>query len=232
MEQDLERLFYQVIDQLSGLTSSENLSQESALVKPSCPRDLDTNGFIIPLGVSNHHIHLSQADADLLFGEGYVFQKLKDLSQPGQFAFQECVTIAGPKGVIDKVRILGPVRGESQVEITATDGFKLGINAPLRLSGDLAATPSCTVIGPAGSVQLKQGCIIAKRHIHMTPEDAKCFGVVDKEEVALELPGERGGILKNVTIRVKETFALECHLDTEEANALGVTGKDKLRLMK
>ncbi|WP_373273856.1 phosphate propanoyltransferase [Streptococcus sp. B01] len=192
----------------------------------------DNRDFAIPLGVSNHHVHLSQADADILFGACYHFKKLKDLSQPGQYALEECVMIVGPKGVIEKVRILGPVRKETQVELTRTDCFKIGVKAPLRLSGEIDNTPGCTIIGPAGSVQLEKGCIVAKRHIHMSPADAKRFGVENHQRVSLELPGERGGIIQHVIIRVKDSFSLECHLDTEEANALGVTGKSKVRLVK
>ncbi|KHD45973.1 phosphate propanoyltransferase [Streptococcus hongkongensis] len=233
MDEDLESLFYKVIDQLGGSASSDAKPLgDTSIVTTHDLQQVDRDGYSIPLGVSNHHIHLSQNDADYLFGKGYPFQKLKDLSQPGQYALQECVTLAGPKGVIEKVRILGPVRDETQVEITATDCFKLGVKAPLRLSGDIENTPGCTVIGPTGSIQLEKGCIVAKRHIHMSPEDAKNYGVTNNQEVSLELPGDRGGLLKNVTVRVKNTFSLECHLDTEEANAMGVTGKDRLRLIK
>ncbi|MCP1639176.1 propanediol utilization protein [Streptococcus gallinaceus] len=226
--EELEDLFYRVIDHLGG----QPVEVEEAKPLVVQPTRLDVEDFVIPLGVSNHHIHLSQADADTLFGTGYEFQKLKDLSQTGQFAVQECVFVAGPKGILEKVRILGPVRSHSQVELTVSDCFKLGIKAPLRLSGDLAGSPGCTLIGPKGSVQLTKGCIVAKRHIHMSPLDAREFGVQDGQEVSLECSGERGGILKNVTIRVHESFNLECHLDTEEANALGVSAKNKLKLIK
>lgn len=232
MEEDLETLFYKVIDQLSGSDSDNDKISCQTLGGQTSSKTNDSTGYSIPLGVSNHHIHLSQSDADILFGKEYIFQKLKDLSQPGQYALKESVTLAGPKGVIEKVRILGPVRDETQVEISATDCFKLGVKAPLRLSGDIANTPGCTVIGPAGSVQLKRGCIVAKRHIHMSPDDANIYGVEDNQVVSLEIPGERGGILNNVIIRIKNSFRLECHLDTEEANAFGVTGKDKLKLIK
>ncbi|MGT2935527.1 phosphate propanoyltransferase [Streptococcus castoreus] len=226
--EELEDLFYRVIDQLGGRAVAV---EEVKSLAPQ-PTKLDVEDFVIPLGVSNHHIHLSQTDADTLFGPGYEFQKLKDLSQTGQFAVQECLFVAGPKGILEKVRILGPVRSHSQVELTVSDCFKLGIKAPLRLSGDLVGSPGCTLIGPKGSVQLTKGCIVAKRHIHMSPLDAREFGVRDGQEVSLECLGERGGILKNVTIRVHESFSLECHLDTEEANTLGVSAKNKLKLIK
>ncbi|MGT2753966.1 phosphate propanoyltransferase [Streptococcus ovis] len=236
--EELEELFYRVIDQLGSESTQppvvvpHTASNQPAVASITSQKKLDVDGFAIPLGVSNRHIHLSQADADVLFGPGYEFQKLKDLSQIGQFAMRECLFVAGPKGVIEKVRILGPVRSQTQVEILASDCFKLGIDAPLRLSGDLAGSPGCTLIGPKGSVQLTKGCIVAKRHIHMSPVDAQEFGVVDNQVVSLECPGERGGILNNVTIRVHETFTLECHLDTEEANALGISAKNKLKLIK
>lgn len=225
--EELEELFYRVVNQLGEQSSATAPIRSKISQMP-----LNISDYVIPIGVSNHHIHLSQADADILFGSDYEFQKLKDLSQTGQYAMQECLLVAGPKGVLEKVRILGPVRSQSQVELTTSDCFKLGIKAPLRLSGDLAGSPGCTLIGPKGSVQLTKGCIVAKRHIHMSPVDAKAFGVIDGQEVSLECPGERGGILQNVTIRVHESFTLECHLDTEEANALGVSAKNKLKLLK
>ena len=133
----------------------------------------------IPVGVSNRHVHLSQGDLDALFGAGYELTKMKDLSQPGQYACKETVTVCGPKGAIEKVRILGPVRGKTQVEILAGDCFKLGVKAPARLSGDLDGTPGVTLVGPKGSVQTKSGLMAAQRHIHMLPEDAARFGVHD-----------------------------------------------------
>lgn len=225
--EELEELFYRVIDHLGGQPSPSE--SDVAPIKPVQTRADD---FVIPIGVSNRHIHLSQEDADVLFGPGYTFQKLKDLSQTGQYALQECLLVAGPKGVLEKVRILGPVRNMSQVELSVSDCYKTGIDAPLRLSGDITGTPGCTLVGPKGSVQLSKGCIVAKRHIHMSPVDAQTFGVTDGQEVALECPGNRGGILSNVTIRVHESFRLECHLDTEEANALGISAKNKLKLIK
>lgn len=176
----------------------------------------------VPVGISNRHIHLSQADLDQLFGAGHQLTKLKDLSQPGQFACKETVMIAGPKGAIEKVRILGPVRPHTQIEILASDQFKLGTKAPVRLSGHLDGTPGITVIGPNSSVQTPDGLIIAQRHIHMLPAQAIEFGVHDGETVALEVEGLRGGLLNNVIIRAKANSGLECHIDTEEANALGV----------
>lgn len=178
----------------------------------------------VPVGISNRHIHLSQADLDQLFGAGYQLTPMKELSQPGQFACKETVTICGPKGAIEKVRVLGPARKETQIEIVAGDCFKLGVKAPAKLSGDLAGTPGITVVGPRGSVQTAQGLIVAQRHIHMAPADAQAYGVQDGQIVKIRVGGLRGGIYDNVAIRVTTSSKLECHLDTEEANAMGVAG--------
>lgn len=186
----------------------------------------------IPVGVSNRHIHLSQADLDVLFGPGYQLTPIKDLSQPGQFACKETVTICGPKGAIEKIRVLGPVRSKSQIEILTGDGFKLGAKAPARLSGDLTGTPGITIIGPKGSVQTNEGLIVAQRHIHMTPQDATAHGVHDGDVVSIEIEGSRGGIFHNVAIRANDTSALECHLDTEEANAMDINSSTTIKIVK
>lgn len=186
----------------------------------------------IPVGVSNRHVHLSQEDLDTLFGKGYELTNMKELSQPGQYACKEMVTVCGPKGAIEKVRILGPVRKQTQVEILAADCFKLGRNTTPKMSGELAGTPGITLVGPKGTVETKEGLIIAQRHIHMSPADALKFGVHDGETVKIETEGIRGGIFNNVAIRVTETSALECHLDTEEANAMGLSGSSKITIVK
>lgn len=185
-------------------------------------KETTPNSNTIPVGISNRHIHLAQKDVDKLFGQGYQLTKLKDLSQPGQYACKETLMICGPKGMIDNVRILGPVRKQTQVEILQSDSFKVGVKAPLRLSGDLAGTAGITLIGPHGSVELTEGVVVAKRHIHMLPADAERLGVCDGEAVRIAFTGERGGTLNNVIIRAAENSGLECHIDTEEANALGV----------
>ncbi|EOL43420.1 phosphate propanoyltransferase [Enterococcus caccae] len=186
----------------------------------------------IPVGISNRHIHLSQKDVEKLFGYGYQLTKLKDLSQPGQFACKETVMVCGPKGAIEKVRILGPVRKQTQVEILQSDSFKLGVKAPLRLSGDLVGSGNVTLIGPKGSTEIIEGVVVAKRHIHMLPDEAIQFGVHDGESVTIEFSGERGGSLKNVIIRAVEHSGLECHIDTEEANALGITPNTEIVIKK
>lgn len=186
----------------------------------------------IPVGISNRHIHLSQADLETLFGVGYQLTKIKDLSQPSQYACKETVTICGPKGAIENVRILGPVRSETQVEILRSDCFKLGIIAPVRMSGDLQGTPGVTIIGPKGSVILSKGVIIAQRHIHMTLEDAKRFGVTDGEQVTIQIGGFRGGTYSNVAIRANNNSALEFHVDLEEANAMLLESTSRITIVK
>ena len=193
-------------------------------VQEASKENVASNATGVPVGISNRHIHLSQADLDQLFGAGYQLTPMKELSQPGQFACKETVTICGPKGAIEKVRVLGPVRKETQIEIVAGDCFKLGVKAPAKLSGDLAGTPGITVVGPKGSVQTAQGLIVAQRHIHMAPADAQAYGVQDGQIVKIRVGGLRGGIYDNVAIRVTTSSKLECHLDTEEANAMGVAG--------
>ena len=196
------------------------------------PAEVKEDTYEIPVGVSNRHIHLSQEDVNRLFGEGYQMAKAKDLSQPRQYACKETVTVCGPKGAIEKVRILGPVRSKTQVEILEGDCYKLGIVTTSRLSGDLQGTPGITIIGPKGSVQTNEGLIIAQRHIHMSSEDALRFGVQDGQIVSIKVQGSRGGIFNNVAVRANDESVLECHLDTEEANAMNVNSVKKIQLIK
>lgn len=180
----------------------------------------------IPVGVSNRHVHISQADLEVLFGPGYQLTKKNDLKQPGQYACNETVTIRGPKGQFEQVRILGPVRKESQIEISKTDSFRLGIRPQIRESGDLTGTPGLEMAGPQGTVILSRGAIIALRHIHMTPAQAQALGVKDKDIVEVETFGERHGIFGDVLIRVSEQFSLEMHVDVDEANACSLSNND------
>lgn len=142
------------------------------------------------------------------------------------------MTLCGPKGAIEKIRILGPARKESQVELLVSDNYKLGLNAPLRLSGEIKGSAPITVVGPKGSVYLEEGAIVARRHIHMMPEDARRFGVSDGETVSVRVNGERGGVMDNVIIRANNTSKLDFHIDTEEANALGLGSSDKITIIK
>lgn len=173
----------------------------------------------VPVGISNRHVHLSREHLEQLFGPGYELHPVKDLKQPGQYAAKEVVTIVGTKGIIDGVRVLGPIRTASQVEVSKTDCFKLGIEAPVRESGVLEGSPGCVLVGPKGMVALKQGVIIAARHIHMPAVLAKKIGMQDKEKVDVAIEGERELILRNVIVRVNKNFELELHVDTDEANA-------------
>ncbi len=182
---------------------------------------------LAPIGVSNRHVHIDRFDADVLFGKGYELTKMKDLKQYGQYAAEETVTIKGAKGQIEKVRILGPLRKETQVEISLTDGFKLGVNAPVKESGELNGTPGIEIIGPNGSVKKDKGVIAALRHIHMPPETAQLMGLCDKQIVSVEIGSSlRRSVLNNVLIRVSDQFSLEMHIDTDEANATGSSNND------
>jgi acetate kinase len=177
----------------------------------------------IPLSTSAHHVHLSQADFEALFGQGKSMTPKLPLSQPGQFAAQETVNLIGPKGRVDRVRILGPARKESQVEIARTEQFKLGIDAPLRDSGDIEGTPGITIEGEAGSIDVNKGVICAKRHIHMSPEEALSLGLRDKDVVMVKVKGLRELIFGDVLVRVHPDFRMDMHLDTDEANAAQIS---------
>ncbi|MCP4804591.1 MAG: acetate/propionate family kinase [Proteobacteria bacterium] len=184
----------------------------------------------IPIGISARHIHLTQESVEALFGPGHQLTPRNPLSQPGQFACEERLTVVGPKRRIEGVRILGPVRPANQIEVSRTDEFFLGVDAPVRNSGDVKNTPGVTLIGPAGQVTLSEGLICARRHIHMTPEDAAVFGVEDKDVVDVAIHSEgRDLVFGDVLVRVKASYALEMHIDTDEANAAeikrGASGK-------
>lgn len=186
-------------------------------------KESTSNGFMVPIGVSARHIHLTQEHVEVLFGEGYQLTKRKEL-MGGQFAANEQVTIVGLKlRAIENVRVLGPVRSKSQVEISATDAIKLGVRAPIRLSGDIEGSAPIAVVGPKGVIYLDEGCIIAKRHIHMAPKDAMAAGVRNGDIVSVKADNERGTVFNHVQIRVDESFTLEMHIDTDEANAAKIS---------
>ena len=189
------------------------------------------NGYVVPVGVSARHIHLTQEHVEALFGEGYELTHKKDLSQPGQFACEEMVEVVGPKGST-KMRVLGPVRPESQVEVSLADARGLGIAVPVRQSGDVEGTPGCKLVGPKGEVEMSRGVIVAARHIHMSLEDAEKFGVKDKDIVSVQTQGERALLFNNVLVRANAAFALEMHVDLEEGNAAGVKNGDLVELVK
>ena len=211
-EQQIKDLVNKVIDNINGKSESEG---------------------DIPVGISNRHIHLSREHVETLFGKGYELTKIKDLSQPGQYACKEQLTIIGPSmRPIEGVRVLGPERKSSQVEISRTDSFVLKVKPPVRESGKIEGSAPVTIIGPKGIVTLKEGCIIANRHIHMSEDEGKAFGVVDNQYVDVLMNGERKTMFYDVQIRVHKDFRLEMHIDTDDANAAGVGNGFKAKLIK
>ena len=185
----------------------------------------------IKAGISVRHLHVCAGDMEKLLGRGQKLTKVKDLSQKGQFAASQTVTLAGPKGSIENVRILGPERERTQVEICVSDLYELGLSAPVRDSGDTAGTPGIVIIGPKGAVQIKEGLICAKRHIHMTPEDAREFGLRDRDEVSVKTTGERSVIFQKTLVRVDVSYVLEFHIDTDEANCAGISNGDEVEIL-
>lgn len=185
-------------------------------------------GLFVELEASGRHVHVTKEQAQTLFGHGLTPQR--PLSQPGQYLAQERVTVVGPKGMFEHVAVLGPERKEGQVEVSLTDARTLGLEVPVRLSGDVAGTPGATLLGSNGQVKLSQGVIVAKRHIHLTPEDARHFGVRDKQEVRLRTLTDRPVVFDQVAIRVSPEFASFVHLDFDEANACGFRKGDLGRI--
>ncbi len=187
----------------------------------------------IPIGVSNRHIHLTKEDVETLFGKGYELEKIKDLKQPGQYACRETLTIVGPSmRPIEGVRVLGPVRSRSQVEISRTDSFQLKVKPPVRESGDLDGSAPITIIGPRGTVTLKEGCIIANRHIHMGLSDAARYGVIDGDYVTVDAFAGKRTRWYDVQVRVSDAFTLEMHVDTDDANAAGIGNGTLVSIVK
>lgn len=190
-------------------------------------------GYHIPVGVSNRHMHVTREALDVLFGKGHELTGIRNLSQPGEFASKETVTVIGPKmRGIENVRILGPIRSACQVELSMTDGVYLGLDLPIRISGDLEGSMPITVIGPKGVVHLKGAAIRAARHIHMTPRDANVYGLKTGDIVQVEVPGEAGVIFQNVHIRVSENYKLDFHIDTDEGNSARVKTGDLCRIVR
>jgi putative phosphotransacetylase len=187
----------------------------------------------VPVGVSNRHIHLTKEHLETLFGAGYELTPLKDLSQPGQYACKETLTIIGPSlRPIENVRVLGPLRSKSQVEISMTDSYVLKVKPPVRESGNIQGSAGIKIIGPKGIVELQEGCIIANRHIHMSPSDAAQFGVKDCDTVTVDVEGKRRTRWYDVQVRVHEDFRLEMHVDTDDANAAGIGNGFKVKVVK
>jgi propanediol utilization protein len=224
IEQIIREILAQGIDPIAGVGISS--------ADPQVCGTAGLDPFQTTVGVSNRHVHLSRTDMDRLFGPGAVLHRMKAMKQPGQFAAEETVALRGPKGTLSKVRVLGPLRGETQIEVSVADGYTLGISPPLRMSGRLEGTPGVEIIGPQGSVRKDRGVIVARRHIHMLPETAALLGLSNGETVDVEVPGERGGIMREVAVRVADAAAYEMHIDVEEANAFCLKNDDLVRIRK
>lgn len=187
---------------------------------------------MLPIALSNRHVHLTEEHIQILFGEGYGLSKMKDLSQPGQYACEEKVDVVGPKNTLKGLRILGPARKKTQIEISLADGFTLGVVPPVRDSSDLEGSPGAKLIGPKGEVEITEGVIAAARHIHMHTSDAEEYGVKDKDRVKVRVNGERGLVFENVLVRVNKDYALEMHVDIDEGNAAAVKNGDMVEIIK
>ena len=198
-----------------------NISQEQlvALVTQAVQAELQKRSRQVPVGISVRHIHLTRADVDKLFGYGYQLTPKKALSQPGQFACEECLDVIGPKGELKRVRILGPERSATQSELAQTDCRTIGVNAPVRSSGDTKGTPGVTLRGPLGELTVPEGVIVADRHLHMTPAQAAAFGLADGDRVQIRINGLKPGIMGGVLVRASNKCALDFHIDTDDGNA-------------
>ena len=177
--------------------------------------------YEVKVGLSNKHMHLKAEDIEKLFGKGHELTVFKDLVQPGQFACEEKVDVVGPKGTLKGIRVLGPARPETQVELAVTDARAIGIKPVVRESGKLDGTPGCKLVGPAGEAEIDYGVIVALRHVHLSPKQAEEAGLKDKDIVSLKISGERETIFNNVLVRSSEGHEKEVHLDTDEGNAAG-----------
>ncbi|HHT01811.1 MAG TPA: phosphate propanoyltransferase [Firmicutes bacterium] len=185
----------------------------------------------VKVGISNRHVHLTQEHVEVLFGAGHKLTPYRDLVQTGEFAAEETVVLVGPKGKLEKVRVLGPTRASSQVEISLTDGFVLGVRPPVRQSGDIAASPGIRMEGPQGALDLTEGVIAAMRHIHMSTADAQAMGLQDGDFVDVVANTERPAVFRKVLVRVRDSFILECHIDTDEANGAALCNGDELVIL-
>ncbi len=206
-------------------------SVQRAVTLAVCMRAAASGEYYVPAAASARHIHLSEKDVAVLFGDGYSLKPMRPLSQPGQFAAEEKVDIVGPRGSIKGVRVLGPARKETQIEVSVTDAIKLGFKQVVRMSG-AAETPGAKLAGPRGSVDLPQGVIIAARHMHISKEEAAAYGLKDGQIVSVKKGGTRETIFGNVVVRSGDGHSLEVHLDTDEANAALLTNGDLLEIIR
>lgn len=189
-------------------------------------------GYYVPAAISARHAHLCEKDIESLFGKGHILKKMRDLNQPGQYACEERLTLLGPKGSIHKIRVLGPARGATQVEISQTDCFAAGLPPVVRMSGDYSGTPGGTLVGPAGEVNLTQGVMVSARHLHLSEEEAGWFGLEAGDLVSAKCEGPRPVIFGNIAVRVGKGHSLELHIDTDEANAAAMTCGELFELIK
>lgn len=185
----------------------------------------------VPVGISARHIHVTEEHFKILFGSEANLHNKKDLKQPGQFASEETVSIASEKGKIDRVRVLGPLRSYTQVELSKTDAIKLGLTPPVRDSGKLEGSAPITIIGPKGTLPLKQGCILATRHIHISAKEAQNLGLIEEHPIKVKVNSEKGGILDNVHIKITQEAYFEIHLDTDDANAFLLNQNDEVEIL-
>ena len=226
--ENIEKTIADIVMQVIDSINAEDSKSSCAGCKSPCGSSCE-----VPVGVSNRHIHLSTKDVETLFGAGYELTPIKELSQPGQYACKETLTIIGPSlRPIENVRVLGPVRGASQVEISKTDSYTLKVKPPVRESGKIAGSSPITIVGPKGVVTLSEGCIIANRHIHMSLEDGARFGVKDNDYVTVDVEGTRRTRWYDVQVRVHKDFRLEMHVDTDDANAVGIGNGCKVKVVK
>ncbi|MCE5252031.1 phosphate propanoyltransferase [bacterium] len=225
----LNRIVREVFERINSATPSQGVSGEAQ----GKAQGLSINPKRIPVGVSVRHVHLSREHLEKLFGPGAELHHMRELYQPGTHAEQETVALIGPKTrLLERVRILGPLRDRTQVELAKTDAIFLGIDAPLRLSGDLAGSAPITVIGPKGVVELSEGCIRAMRHVHMNSQEAELFGLKDGDIVKLRVGGPSGVTFENVVIRINDKTRLEVHLDTDEGNVADINCGQEVEIIK